>query len=120
MEFLNFWLTVDIILGSGEHDGEIAFTVEKKNLKAVTSALKSDLKAGTIRWDERFSKISIIGAGLETNAGVASELFGALAEEKINIEMITTSEIKISLLIDRKDSKRAVKALHRRFMEKND
>lgn len=113
-------ISVDIILGSGEHDGEIAFTVEKKNLKAVTSALKSDLKAGTIRWDERFSKISIIGAGLETNAGVASELFGALAEEKINIEMITTSEIKISLLIDRKDSKRAVKALHRRFMEKND
>ena len=50
-------ISVDIILGSGENGGEIAFTVERKNLKAVTSALKANLKAGTIKWDEGFSKI---------------------------------------------------------------
>ena len=111
-------ISVDIILGSGENGGEIAFTVERKNLKAVTSALKANLKAGTIKWDEGFSKISIIGAGLETNPGVASELFGALAEENINVEMITTSEIKISLLINRKDEEKAVRVLHKKFIEK--
>lgn len=113
-------ISVDIILGSGENGGELAFTVEKKNLKAVTTALKAKLRSGTIKWDEEFSKISIIGAGLETNPGVASELFGALAEENINIEMITTSEIKISLLIDKNDEERAVRALHKKFMEKNE
>ena len=113
-------ISVDIILGSGENGGELAFTVEKKNLKAVTTALKAKLRSGTIKWDEGFSKISIIGAGLETNPGVASELFGALAEENINIEMITTSEIKISLLIDKNDEERAVRALHKKFMEKNE
>lgn len=111
-------ISIDIILGSGENGGEIAFTIEKKNLKAVTSALKTNLKAGTIKWDEGFSKISIIGAGLETNPGVASSLFEALAGENINIEMITTSEIKISLLIDKNNEERAVRALHKKFIEK--
>ena len=63
------------------------------------------------------SKISVIGTGLESNPGVVSEIFAALAGEKINIEMITTSEIKISLIIERRDTDRAVKALHKRLVE---
>ena len=108
---------MDIILGSGENDGEMAFTIEKSNLKAAASALKTNLRSGTIKWDDNFSKISVIGTGLESNPGVVSEIFAALAGEKINIEMITTSEIKISLLIERRDTDRAVKALHKRLVE---
>ena len=110
-------ISVDIILGSGENDGEMAFTIEKSNLKAAASALKTNLRSGTIKWDDNFSKISVIGTGLESNPGVVSEIFAALAGEKINIEMITTSEIKISLLIERRDTDRAVKALHKRLVE---
>ena len=110
-------ISVDIILGSGENDGEMAFTIEKSNLKAAASALKTNLRSGTIKWDDNFSKISVIGTGLESNPGVVSEIFAALAGEKINIEMITTSEIKISLLIERRDTDRAVKALHQGHVE---
>ena len=79
-------ISVDIILGSGENDGEMAFTIEKSNLKAAASALKTNLRSGTIKWDDNFSKISVIGTGLESNPGVVSEIFAALAGEKINIE----------------------------------
>ena len=61
------------------------------------------------------AKISIVGAGMESHAGVATKMFEALYDAQINIQMIATSEIKVSVLIDKKDADRAVKAIHDKF-----
>jgi aspartate kinase len=66
-------------------------------------------------YDDNISKVSIVGAGMQTNAGVAAKMFEALYEANINIQMISTSEIKISVLIERKDAERAVKVIHDYF-----
>ena len=66
--------------------------------------------------DDTITKVSIVGAGMETHPGVASKMFEALSDEKINIQNISTSEIKISVLIDQKDADRAVIAIHDKFI----
>ena len=68
-----------------------------------------------IELSEQVAKISIVGAGMANNAGVASKMFEALYSENINIHMISTSEIKVSVLIDERDADRAVQAIHDRF-----
>lgn len=107
-------ISVDIILCSGT--GEISFTVAKRDMKAAVETIKGSVK-GKIETNDRLSKVSVIGAGLETNPGVVSSLLEAIYEENINIEMITTSEIKISLLIDKNDEERAVRAIHNKFIK---
>ena len=70
--------------------------------------------------DENVAKVSIVGAGMETHAGVASTMFEALYDRQINIQMISTSEIKVSVLIDEHDADSAVKAIHDKFFPEND
>ena len=113
-------INVDIILQSVGRDGtkDITFTVALSDAKAAVDALdeaKERIGFHTFAWDDNVSKVSIVGAGMESNPGVAAKMFGALSDANINIHMISTSEIKISVLIDKKDSKNAVNAIHDAF-----
>ncbi|MDK2902750.1 MAG: aspartate kinase, partial [Clostridiales bacterium] len=113
-------INVDIILQSIGRGGtkDISFTVSKSNLKQAVDIIKGlldELGATDVKYAEDIAKISVIGAGMANNPGIASMMFEALAEEGINIEMISTSEIKISCLIPKEDIERAVKAVHKKF-----
>lgn len=114
-------INVDIILQSVGRDGtkDITFTVSKDQCSDAENALKAmegALKFSDLKTDTDVAKISIVGAGMETHPGVASKMFEALFEQNINIQMIATSETKISVLIDAKDSKRAVIAVHEKLI----
>ena len=116
-------VNIDIILQSVGRDGtkDIAFTVAKDKLsdaKAVIEAFMPSLKAQRVIFDENVAKVSIVGAGMESHSGFASKMFEALYNANINIQMISTSEIKISVLINSEDADRAVSALHDKFFEK--
>ena len=113
-------INVDIILQSIGRSGtkDISFTVSKNNLQNAVDLLKEHLPAiggSEVNYDENVSKVSIVGAGMATNAGVAATMFEALFDADINIQMISTSEIKVSVLIDAKDSDMAIKAIHEKF-----
>ncbi len=113
-------VNVDIILQSigRENTKDISFTVSRSH-KQVAMELLEDINErmggkGVI-CDDNISKVSIVGAGMQTNPGVASKMFEALAEANINIQMISTSEIKISVLVALDDSDKAVNAIHDAF-----
>ncbi len=112
-------INVDIILQSvGRNDTkDISFTVSKENAKEAVAAVQDtfDIADKDIICDTEVAKISVVGAGMESHPGTASKMFEALYEHDINIDMISTSEIKISVLIDIKDADRAVSAVHRAF-----
>ena len=113
-------INVDIILQSIGHDGkkDISFTVPKSRGSEAAEALKDYIENfdGTeILVDESVAKISIVGAGMESHAGVATKMFEALYDAQVNIQMISTSEIKVSVLIDENDADKAVKAIHAKF-----
>ena len=113
-------INVDIILQSIGHDGkkDISFTVPKSRGAEAAEALKDYIENfdGTeILVDESVAKISIVGAGMESHAGVATKMFEALYDAQVNIQMISTSEIKVSVLIDENDADKAVKAIHAKF-----
>ena len=115
-------INVDIILQSiGQHEKkDISFTVAKAHGQAAVDALKDYVishGASEILLDEDVAKISIVGAGMESHAGVAAKMFEALYEAQINIRMISTSEIKISVLINADDADAAVRAIHRKFFD---
>lgn len=100
---------------------DIAFTVTEEDLDRVLQLLEEHnniIKADTIKSTKDVSKVSIVGAGMVTNSGVAAKMFEALSDAHININMIATSEIKISVLVDRADAERAVVAIHDKFMLK--
>jgi len=113
-------INVDIILQSVGRDGtkDITFTVSKANAEDAVDAIRSsfELDENAISCDTNIAKVSIVGAGMESHPGTASKMFEALFEEDINIDMISTSEIKISVLIDAKDADRAVSAVHKAFL----
>lgn len=114
-------IDVDIILQSIGRDStkDISFTVSKSNLEEAVKAvdsLKDVLHFQSIERSENISKVSVVGAGMQSNPGVAAKMFEALMDANINIQMISTSEIKISVLIDLKDSDRAVAAIHDAFL----
>jgi aspartate kinase len=114
-------INVDIILQSIGRDGtkDISFTVSRSHKDAAVAVLeeiKKSLGAHDIVCEDNISKISVVGAGMQSNPGVASKMFEALTDANINIQMISTSEIKISVLIDIADSERAVVAIHDAFM----
>lgn len=113
-------INVDIILQSVGRDGtkDISFTVSKENAEGAIEAIHKtfDIDDKDIICDKNVAKISIVGAGMETHPGTASKMFEALFEHDINIDMIATSEIKISVLIDAKDADRAVSAVHKAFL----
>lgn len=112
-------INVDIILQSVGRDDtkDITFTVSKENAdEAVKAVLDTfDIDESNVVCDKEVAKISVVGAGMESHPGTASKMFEALYENDINIDMISTSEIKISVLIDVKDADRAVSAVHRAF-----
>ena len=114
-------VNVDTILQSVGRDGtkDITFTVPSDQSKAALGALESAkdiLTYKEISSNEKIAKVSIVGAGMESNPGVASKMFEALYDAGININMISTSEIKISVLIDVDYADKAVKAVHDAFL----
>ena len=114
-------VNVDIILQSVGRDGtkDISFTVSQDQCKdaiAAVEKLADSLKYSKIVHDETVAKVSIVGTGMETHPGVAAKMFEALYDANINIQMISTSEIKISVLIDVNDAERAVSAVHDAFI----
>lgn len=112
-------INVDIILQSIGRDStkDITFTVSKSNAEETVECVKNlfDIEDENIICDTSVAKISIVGAGMESHPGTASKMFEALYERDINIDMIATSEIKISVLIDLEDADRAVSAIHKAF-----
>jgi aspartate kinase len=82
---------------------------------AVLEAVAKEIGAREVRSDDKVAKVSIVGVGMRSHAGVASRMFTALAEDRINIQMITTSEIKISVIIDERYLELAVRSLHTAF-----
>lgn len=113
-------INVDMIVQSAMRDGinDIAFTVARDDLpKAleVTEKVKEKIGASFVAYDDKVAKVSIVGAGMITNPGVAAGMFACLAEEGINIHMISTSEIKVSCIIDEERLTPAVRALHKWF-----
>lgn len=117
-------VNIDIILQSIGRDGtkDIAFTCAKDKLndaKEVINAFMPTLKAQKVVYDEDVAKVSIVGAGMESHSGFASKMFEALYNANINIQMISTSEIKISVLINTADADRAVAALHAKFFDEH-
>lgn len=114
-------INVDIILQSIGRDNtkDISFTISEDNLDQAVAVLKENLvllEANHIEVNDKVCKLSIVGAGMQTNAGVATKMFEALYEAGININMISTSEIKISVLIDEDDGEVALRAVHDAFI----
>lgn len=113
-------IEVDVIVQniSAENNTDFTFTVDKadaKKAEAILQEVSISLEGGSIEVDDDIAKISIVGRGMRAHAGVASKMFQALAKSEINISMITTSEIKISVVIKKSEMANAVSALHDAF-----
>ena len=113
-------IEVDVIVQNVSADGttDLTFTVHKNDMSkavAVLEAVAKEIGAREVRSDDKVAKVSIVGVGMRSHAGVASSMFTALAEDRINIQMITTSEIKISVIIDERYLELAVRSLHTAF-----
>jgi aspartate kinase len=113
-------VNVDMIVQNVSKDGktDVSFTLPKADLphaRSVIERVGAEVKAGGFITDDEIAKVSLVGAGLRTQPGVAAEMFTALAEEGINVEMISTSPIRISCVVRATDVVRATRALHARF-----
>lgn len=116
-------INVDVIVQSfGENvNKNISFSIKTSDLEDAVKILNdhiNEIGAREIRYFDNLSKISIIGVGIANKTGVAADMFEALYENNINMHMISTSEIKISVLVDREDSNKAVNAIHKKFYDK--
>ncbi len=113
-------INVDMIIQNVSREGatDVSFTVGKSDLPATLRVARSvghRIGAGDVTTDEGVAKLSIVGIGMRSHSGVASRMFESLAKERINIEMISTSEIKISVVVRRQHAERAARTLHRAF-----
>jgi aspartate kinase len=114
-------IDVDVIIQNISHDGktDFSFTVHRNDYARALDLLKSKVAVATgareVRGDPKICKVSIVGIGMRSHVGVAAKMFRALSEEGINIQMISTSEIKTSVVIDEKYMELAVRALHKAF-----
>jgi aspartate kinase len=114
-------IEVDMIIQNQSVDGKTDFTFTvprgdyEKSLKIIDGEVKQHLGASNVVGDAKVSKVSVVGVGMRSHVGIASQMFRTLSEESINIQMISTSEIKISVLIDEKYMELAVRALHKAF-----
>jgi aspartate kinase len=114
-------IDVDMIIQNASTEGltDFSFTVHRNEYKRAMQILETQVKgaigARGIVGDDRIAKVSLVGIGMRTHAGIASKMFGALAREGINIQMISTSEIKTSVVVDEKYMELAVRVLHREF-----
>jgi len=118
-------IVVDMIIQNASDDGttDLTFTVSKADHKKALRIMEKTLPevhAKGIKVDTEIAKVSVVGVGMRTHAGVAAKMFQVLAAEGINIEMISTSEIKISVVIDAKYSELAVRVLHEAFIGKQE
>jgi aspartate kinase len=117
-------VSVDMIVqnishGSDAPSTDLSFTVDKPDVgkaRAAIDALKADVGFQEVALDERIGKLSLVGVGMRTHSGIAAKMFETLAAEGINIEMISTSEIKISVLIELSRGEQAVRAVHKAFL----
>ena len=115
-------LNIDVMIQSLGKDGtkSVSFTVAKTDLNRtleVLSANKGQLGIQKLDSDEKVAKVSVIGAGIRSHSGVAAKMFGALANAGINTEMVTTSEIRITALINEDYTDLAMRAIHETFLE---
>ena len=113
-------LDVDMIVQNVSHDGltDFSFTVHRNDYPKALEILKvvdAHIKSRGVVGDDKIAKVSVVGVGMRSHAGIASTAFRTLAEEGINIQMISTSEIKISIVIDEKYLELAVRVLHKAF-----
>ena len=115
-------VNVDMVIqnepASEGQSADMSFTVPRDDLLAARDALAplvSELGIGSVETDEKMAKVSLVGAGMKTNPGVAAKAFSVLGEAGVNIEMIATSPIKISCVIREQDVERAVRDLHAAF-----
>ncbi|MGH8704159.1 MAG: aspartate kinase [Burkholderiales bacterium] len=114
-------INVDVIVQNVSHDGmtDLSFTVSRADLPKAMKILKEQvqphIKCPGVSSDDRIAKVSIVGLGMRSHAGIAAKMFRTLAEEGINIQMISTSEIKTSVVIDEKYAELAVRVLHKAF-----
>ena len=114
-------INVDVIVQNVSHEGmtDLSFTVARADLPRALKILKEQvqphIKCKEVTGDDRIGKVSIVGMGMRSHAGIASKMFRTLAEEGVNIQMISTSEIKISVVIDEKYTELAVRVLHKAF-----
>ncbi len=113
-------VSVDMIVQNVSHtrSTDISFTIAKsESAKAakITKMVAKKIKAGEVLVDEDIAQVSIVGVGMKSHRGVAAKMFGILADNKINIEMISTSDISISCIIKKKNAEMAVRKLHREF-----
>lgn len=112
---------VDMIIQNVGVDGltDFSFTVHRNEFNKALDVLNNQVKAGIsareIKGDDKAAKVSVVGVGMRSHVGIASKMFSALANEGINIQMISTSEIKISVVIDEKYLELAVRVLHKAF-----
>jgi len=117
-------INVDMIVqnvshGSGKPATDLSFTVDKPDLlkaQKVIDGLKKEIGFGTVIAAEKIGKLSIVGVGMKSHSGVAGKMFETLAKEGVNIDMISTSEIKISVVIDLAKGEAAMKAIHAAFL----
>ncbi len=113
-------INIDMIIQSAARGrkNDISFTISYSDLKKAVEVLEKvskELNAGGVIYEDNMAKVSIIGVGMKSHPGVAAKMFETLAKENINIEMISTSEIKISCIIKKEYIEKAVKALHKTF-----
>lgn len=113
-------IEVDVIVQNIGHDGrnDFSFTVHRNDLhkaQSVLESLRDELKIGGIETDDKIAKLALVGVGMRSHAGVAARMFTALGKENINILMITTSEIKITVIVEEKYLELAVRSLHSAF-----
>lgn len=110
-------INVDMILQSvGRHGTkDISFTCSAENADKAEEVIKKSMKYESVDVIKDVAKVSIVGAGMQSNAGVAAKMFEALYNENINIRMISTSEIRVTVLIDEKDTVRAMNSIHDKF-----
>lgn len=113
-------IEVDMIIQNTGHDSttDFTFTVHRNDYQAALTILQrtaEELGAREVNGNEKIAKISVVGVGMRSHAGIASTMFGSLAKENINISMISTSEIKISVVIDEKYLELGVRTLHKAF-----
>ncbi|MEO6183476.1 MAG: ACT domain-containing protein, partial [Verrucomicrobiota bacterium] len=117
-------LNVDMIVQNVSHNAgtpatDLSFTVDKPDLlkaKKVIEDLKSEIGYKEVLADEKIGKLSVVGVGMRSHPGVAAKMFETLSKEGVNIGMISTSEIKISVIIDLEKGEHAMKAVHEAFL----
>jgi len=115
-------INVDVIVQNVSKDGntDLSFTIQKTDLLRATDVcneIAKEIGAKGVLADENIAKVSIVGVGMRSHSGVAAKMFSLLAENNINIKMITTSEIKVSCVVEEKFSELAVRILHEAFVE---